>query len=123
MNNKRRLSFLLTLGLIILNSVYSQISEQGFKKPDIKYRPVPLWFWNNSAVEKNELALQFRMMIQKDGYGGCGILPFGETFSPKYLSDDYFACYKKIIDEAKRLGASISLYDEYGFPSGSMGGY
>lgn len=59
MNNKRRLSFLLTLGLIILNSVYSQISEQGFKKPDIKYRPVPLWFWNNSAVEKKNWYYSF----------------------------------------------------------------
>lgn len=121
MKCSRILFFFLIVNVIILDSIYSQISKQDFKKPNIKYRPVPLWFWNNSAVEKEELVLQFRMMIQKDGYGGCGILPFGENFSPKYLSDDYFACYKAIIDEAKKLGASMSLYDEYGFPTGSMG--
>ena len=99
----------------------AQIDEKRFMEPDSKYRPVPLWFWNNTAVERNELINQFRQMIQRDGYGGCGILPFGGDFKPEYLSDAYFDRYGAVVEEAKSLGATMSLYDEYGFPSGSMG--
>ena len=54
-------------------------------------------------------------------YGGFGILPFGKSFAPAYLSDDYFALYGAALDQAKALGLTLSLYDEYGFPSGSAG--
>ncbi len=54
-------------------------------------------------------------------YGGFGILPFGHHFAPAYLSDDYFTAYGTALDEARKLGMTLSLYDEYGFPSGSAG--
>ena len=101
--------------------VSAQVSESAFVNPENKYKPVPLWFWNNATVNENELLDQFRQMIRKDGYGGCAILPFGQDFKPEYLSDDYFNLYSKIIEEAKKLDVHMSLYDEYGFPSGSMG--
>lgn len=87
----------------------------------MNYRPVPLWFWNNSTIHGNELQTQFQQMVTKDGYGGCAILPFGNGFRPEYLSDEYFALYEKAIKEAGKSGTQMSLYDEYGFPSGSMG--
>lgn len=99
----------------------AQITEDAFKNPPVKYHPVPLWFWNNSIVNEVELQAQFQQMIAKDGYGGCAILPFGNAFCPKYLSDEYFALYEKAIKEAEKAGVQMSLYDEYGFPSGSMG--
>lgn len=101
--------------------VSAQVSESAFVNPENKYKPVPLWFWNNATVNENELLDQFRQMIRKDGYGGCAILPFGQDFKPEYLSDDYFNLYGKIIEEARKLDVHMSLYDEYGFPSGSMG--
>ncbi|GEM_PF-163518 len=108
--------------LLIFSSSYAQINRNGFNSPPIKYRPVPLWFWNNTEIKESELVNQFRNMIQKDGYGGCAILPFGKNFQPEYLSDAYFRMYGSIIDEARKMGAQMSIYDEYGFPSGSMGG-
>jgi hypothetical protein len=54
-------------------------------------------------------------------YGGFGILPFGRGFAPPYLSDDYFAVYGAALDQARQLGLTLSLYDEFGFPSGSAG--
>ena len=47
--------------------VSAQVSESAFVNPENKYKPVPLWFWNNATVNENELLDQFRQMIRKDG--------------------------------------------------------
>lgn len=111
----------LLLGSCYISSVKAQITADEFKNPPISYRPIPLWFWNNSTIQGEELQKQFQQMITKDGYGGCAILPFGNGFRPQYLSDEYFTLYQKAIKEAEKAGVQLSLYDEYGFPSGSMG--
>ena len=116
----RKLCKILT-GLLFVNLATAQIKETDFANPNNVYKPVPLWFWNNTSVQPEELVEQFRQMILHDGYGGCGILPFGKDFKPEYLSEDYLRCYGEIVKEAKKLNAAMSLYDEYGFPSGSMG--
>lgn len=102
-------------------TMQAQVSADAFANPEKQYRPIPLWFWNNTTVCEADLLNQFRQMVEKDGYGGCAILPFGKNFRPEYLSDEYFTLYGSIIKEAKKLDAHMSLYDEYGFPSGSMG--
>lgn len=92
-----------------------------FRNPPAACRPVPLWFWNNTRIEPSTAVEQFRTFTQRDGYGGCAILPFGGNFAPEYLSEDYFALYGQIVRQAREAGLTMSLYDEYGFPSGSMG--
>ncbi|MBQ9820196.1 MAG: hypothetical protein IJM60_07945 [Bacteroidales bacterium] len=96
-------------------------TARDFEDPQMKWRPVPLWFWNNATVEGDVLASELENMVGLDGYGGCAILPFGERFRPAYLSEDYFDLYGRAVAKARELGAQLSLYDEYGFPSGSMG--
>lgn len=92
-----------------------------FRTPPMDYRPIPLWFWNNTTINASTLEEQLEQMVNTDGYGGCAILPFGTNFRPSYLSTDYFALYARAIEKARQLGAHMSIYDEYGFPSGSMG--
>ena len=106
---------------VFVHASQAQISPKAFANPEKQYRPIPLWFWNNTTVNETELLNLFRQMVEKDGYGGCAILPFGKDFKPEYLSDKYFSLYGAIIEEARKLDARMSLYDEYGFPSGSMG--
>ena len=96
-------------------------SEEEFAAPPIQYRPIPLWFWNNTAVDIEGVTSQLHGMVEKDGYGGCAIIPFGRNFRPEYLSDGYMRIYAAAVAAADSLGAKMSLYDEYGFPSGSMG--
>lgn len=113
------------LSALLLSSALTAGAETykgtEFLNPDMQWRPVPLWFWNNTSVNADDLTLQLERMVTIDGYGGCAILPFGTGFRPGYLTDDYFTLYGKAIDKARSLGASMSIYDEYGFPSGSMG--
>lgn len=97
------------------------ITPEEFATPPASYRPVPLWFWNNTTIEQDKALEQISSFTTADGYGGCAVLPFGRSFAPEYLSEDYFKIYGSIVDYAKKNGLTMSLYDEFGFPSGSMG--
>lgn len=95
--------------------------RRSFVSPPQRYWPRPLWFWNDTPVTADTVRDQMRQARDLCRYGGFGILPFGKQFSPAYLSDEYFAVYGAALDQAKALGLTLSLYDEYGFPSGSAG--
>ena len=97
------------------------LETKEFAKPSMSWRPIPLWFWNNTQISASPLVQQIGQMVETDGYGGCAILPFGGAFRPEYLSEEYFTLYGKAVSKARSLGAHMSIYDEYGFPSGSMG--
>jgi len=92
-----------------------------FVNPPIQFRSRPLWFWNNTAVTPEGVETELKGNRDKSGYGGLAPLPFGAKFTPKYLSDDYFNLYGVAVKKAKELGMFLTIYDEYGFPSGSAG--
>lgn len=96
------------------------VIRSEFISTPLSVRPNPLWFWNDTKVEKEELKRQMAL-YKTDGYGGLSILPFGRNFKPEYLSAEYFDAYKTCVDEAENLGLTLWIYDEYGFPSGSAG--
>ncbi|HWS01384.1 MAG TPA: hypothetical protein VN249_12250, partial [Prolixibacteraceae bacterium] len=98
-------------------------SSGQFKSPSIQYWPRPLWFWNNTTITGEGIVQQMVAMRDRCGYGGFGVVPFGKNFRPEYLSDDYLKVYGIMLKEAKDLGMTISLYDEFGFPSGSVGAF
>lgn len=95
--------------------------RQDFETPPQRFWPRPLWFWNDTRVTVDGVKGQMLQARDRSRYGGFGILPFGKRFAPAYLSDEYFEVYKAAVDQAKALGLVLSLYDEYGFPSGSAG--
>jgi hypothetical protein len=101
-------------------SGWSSVRQQ-FAAPPQRYWPRPLWFWNDTRVTTDGVREQMQLARDRSRYGGFGILPFGRNFSPSYLSEEYFQVYGAALDQAKALGLTLSLYDEYGFPSGSAG--
>lgn len=92
-----------------------------FLEPPLEYATRPLWFWNNTAVTESGIVAQMEQARDLCGYGGFGILPFGEGFRPEYLSEEYFRLYGVALEKARSLGMVMCIYDEYGFPSGSAG--
>ncbi len=95
--------------------------KRDFAEPPITYWPRPLWFWNNTEVTVEVLQEQMQKSKTLSKYGGFGILPFGKSFAPEYLGEQYFAVYGAVLAKARELGMTMSLYDEYGFPSGPAG--
>ena len=110
------------IGLIMaLTTQAATPSPENFKNPPATYRPHTLWFWNNTPVTREGIDEQIIGLHDDSGYGGIGILPFGTEFTPKYLSDEYFDLYVYAVRKAAEQGLKVTLYDEYGFPSGSAG--
>jgi len=97
--------------------------KRDFVDPPLKFRSRPLWFWNNTEVTAAQVETQLRGNRDQSGYGGLAPLPFGKNFTPKYLSEAYFSLYGVAVEKARALGMFLTIYDEYGFPSGSGGAH
>jgi hypothetical protein len=95
--------------------------KSDFVNPPLKFRPRPLWFWNDTQVTAADVEAQLQGNRDRSGYGGLAPLPFGAKLTPKYLSEEYFDLYGTTVNKAKELGMVLTIYDEYGFPSGSGG--
>jgi len=100
-----------------------------FANPPLVYKPRPLWFWNNTTLTSAGIMDQMQKCRDICGYGGFGILPYGGfglepnggANMPKYLEEEYFSLYDVAVKKANELGMKLCVYDEYGFPSGSVG--
>ncbi|MDP4278838.1 MAG: hypothetical protein Q8914_14530, partial [Bacteroidota bacterium] len=112
--------FLLSVSFGISSGVIASDLIVDFRRPSMKYRPQPLYFWNDSVVA-DTVAKQMTSFCFHDGYGGFAVVGYGSRLKPEYLSDAYFKLYGKTLAKARELGLSMSLYDEFGFPSGSAG--
>lgn len=89
-------------------------------KPEKKYYPRPLWFWNAKPTPEGIREIM-RNCAERDGYAGFGILPY-DACGLEYLGEEYLSLYRVVLEEAKSLGLKICLYDEWWFPSGWAGG-
>jgi len=110
----------LTILIALLVPCKAEVKDD-FLNPPLKFRSRPLWFWNNAAVTAAEVEAQLQGNRDRSGYGGLAPLPFGVQLTPKYLSAEYFDLYGVAVKKARELGMFLTIYDEYGFPSGSGG--
>jgi hypothetical protein len=81
--------------------------HREFADPPQRYWPRPLWFWNNTAITIQTVKAQMQLARDRSRYGGFGILPFGKSFSPAYLSEEYFAVYRAALEQARTLGLTL----------------
>lgn len=84
-----------------------------------KFSSVPFWFWNGDQQEA-EITRQLELAAA----GGCRGLTFHARTGNRteYMSERWLALVRHACIEAKRLGLELWLYDEDGFPSGTVGG-
>ncbi len=79
---------------------------------------VPFWFWNGDQQEE-EITRQLELAAT-GGFKGLGI--HARTGNKtEYMSERWIELTRHTCEEALRLGLHIWLYDEEGFPSGTVG--
>ncbi len=106
----------------------NRINLHQFLCPDAFYRPTYIWTWNDRIIS-GTLRFQLKDMHGR-GIGGVWQFPWPNcrphtmpsTMSPAYLGKRYLQLYKRMVQEADRLGMKVWLYDEGGFPSGGAFG-
>lgn len=79
----------------------------------------PFWFWND-RIRAEEIRGQLAAMAAQ-GIRGVFIHPRQGLAQP-YLGTAFLDLVETAIDEAGKAGLSVSLYDEYPYPSGAAGG-
>ena len=90
------------------------------KKADLRtFKPVPFWSIN-SKLERSEMERQISEM-NDFGLGGF-IFHARAGLETPYLSDEWFEAVGVALEKAKELGLKAWIYDEYGWPSGFVGG-
>src|ERR1700722_6435775 len=86
----------------------------------MKLRFYTLWAIN-AALDERELCRQLDQM-RGWGFDGTVFHPRFYPNIPPYLSDEYLAILSRVILYAKSIGMEFWIYDENGWPSGTVGG-
>jgi len=92
---------------------------ESFKNPEMIYRPVPFWSWNES-MEPEEIKRQIHLMAEA-GMGG-GFVHSRIGLTTPYLSEEWFKAVDATMEAARQSGQKVWLYDEDKWPSGFSGG-
>lgn len=84
-----------------------------------EFRPVVFWSIN-SSLEQEELVRQIREM-RAFGLGGF-VFHARAGMTTEYLSEEWFRLVGVCLKEAAAQGLQVWVYDEFGWPSGFVGG-
>ncbi|KKI92542.1 hypothetical protein WQ54_09085 [Bacillus sp. SA1-12] len=96
--------------------------HQQFLHPSEEFTPIPFWFWNDHLT-KAEITRQINDFYDK-GVTGFVLHPrIGIPEEIVYLSDYFMELVQTAVEEAKRLGMLVILYDEAMYPSGAAKGF
>lgn len=92
---------------------------ENLKNVPAQYRSAPFWSWNG-ALEPEKLRNQIEQM-QESGMGGF-VIHARAGLTVEYMGETWFERVGECIQEAKKRGMYVWLYDENGWPSGFAGG-
>jgi hypothetical protein len=90
-----------------------------FAAPPNEYRSMPLWVWNDE-MEWPRLQ-QMLAEYKRQGMGGAFVHPRPGLMT-EYMGQKWFSLWRQSMQEGKRLGLFVNIYDENSYPSGFAGG-
>jgi len=134
MHNHRFIPLVVSLilsPLILLAQKPTENWKESFFDPPNQYRPMPFWHLNGKLTTA-EIEKQMNATKMSCGFGGVTVLPVSPGLQhptglpcpgmePEFLSDEYFALYTDILENARKLSMQVILYDDIDFPSGMAG--
>lgn len=100
---------------------------EQMNQPPVEFWPVYSWTWCGEITDEGILS-RLDSMLER-GIRSLYILPLPGQFTKGaegekvYLSDAYMAQLRFAVEEAKKRGMQLWMYDEGGWPSGSANGY
>ena len=106
-----------------------RFEKKYYEKPDISFQPLYLWMWNEVVTEER-ITNQLDMM-KAQGAGSVWALPVPSehrpesnptNLKPEYLTDEFMDRFEFYVEEMQKRDMMVWLYDEGGWPSGSVCG-
>jgi len=115
------LGVLLVLGMLFPAHAGDDL-ERGFRRPPAAARPWVYWFWLNGNITREGITADLEAM-KRVGIGGVLIMEVdqGAPVGPVgFMSPDWRAMFRHVLDEAGRLGLEVNLNNDAGW-NGSGG--
>jgi len=88
---------------------------ETFRDPPRRYGPVPFWFLNE-RLEAERLKWQVRQMESRHVFGA--VMHARPGLVTPYLSEEWFAAIRAILEQARECGMEMWIYDDYPWASG-----
>ena len=95
------------------------IKSQLFKSPPSEFRGAPFWSINDK-LDPSEIARQIAL-LDEGGYGSV-FFHAREGLATPFLGEEWFEAFKSAVEESKKRGMHVWIYDELWWPSGFAGG-
>src|ERR1700693_289185 len=118
------ISVILAAAGLSAQNAANQFDAAIFKSPPAEFRGHAMWNFNLTNLNENAIVSGIQEMA-KLNYGGFFIEAGGRPQPGQgvaFLGDEYFRLYKVALEEAKKQGLEVILYDDYAFPTGTVGG-
>jgi hypothetical protein len=115
-----------TLAAIVLAAAaLAQPDPAIFQHPPAAYRGHAMWSFPLNNLSEQYVVSGIQQLADLN-YGGFfieagGLRPGAQAAVP-FLSPEYFRLYNLALDEAKKRGLEVILYDDYAFPTGTAAG-
>ncbi|MDO4627733.1 MAG: hypothetical protein Q4C70_00980 [Planctomycetia bacterium] len=103
------------------NCAESQGFFEEFRNPPREYTLMPFWFWND-RLEEAEIVRQIADFEAHGVYGFVIHPRIGLPEDTGWMSPRLLSAMRTALEEARRRGMSVLLYDEGMYPSGSSAG-
>ncbi len=94
------------------------INPKLFENPPAEFRVSPFYSWNDT-LEPEEIREQLKF-FKNAGWGGMFLHARDGLLTP-YMGEGWFKAVDTAIEESRKLGMLVYLYDEDKWPSGTSG--
>ncbi|MEN6532816.1 MAG: glycosyl hydrolase [Bryobacteraceae bacterium] len=109
------------LGFVIAMTMWgadASLSLKEFQSPPDSFRPIPFWAWTGD-MHREQIHRQLRLMRDQRLMSAMIYPRYG--LEVPYFSEEFMGLVRYTVEQAQELGMTVWLYDEYTWPSGTVG--
>ncbi len=101
--------------------------DKRFDDPPRSFSPVPIWWWSGEKLDAQRLRWQLERFAEGGVYNllMMNLAPSGPLYGsdpddPPYFSDEWWALFRGVCEDARALGMHLWFYDQFGFSGANM---
>jgi hypothetical protein len=101
--------------------------DKRFDDPPRSFSPVPIWWWSGEKLDSQRLRWQLERFADGGVYNllVMNLAPAGPLYGsdpddPPYFSEEWWALFRGVCEDARALGMHLWFYDQFGFSGANM---
>ncbi len=106
----------------------SELRER-FEDPPREFSPAPIWWWSGERLDPERLRWQLERFVEGGIFNliimnlaPTSPLYGSEADDPPFFSEEWWAIFRSVCQDARRLGVRLWLYDQIGFSGANIQG-